>query len=97
MPKSNRPWWMYRHLRPLWPLLLQGYGLRRPFVAPILPAVIVGSVAFLSGPSFRGRPFPGGRTGLGASFVLGIYLMLLFRFLLRRDAAKERYKTERRP
>ncbi len=97
MTKSTKPWWMYRHLRPLWPLLLQGYGLRRPIVAPILPAVIVGIIAFLSGPNFKGRPFPGGRIGLGASFVLGIYFMLLIGFLLRRDAAKKRNAPERRP
>jgi hypothetical protein len=96
MTESNKPWRMYRHLQPLWPLLLQGYGRRRPFVAPILPAVIVGVVAFLSGPSFRGRPFPGGRIGLGVSFLLGIYLMLLVGFLLRRDAAEERNTTQRR-
>jgi hypothetical protein len=97
MTESNKPWWMYRHLRPLWPLLLQSYGCRRPFVAPILPAVIVGVVAFLSGPSFRGRPFPGGRIGLGVSFLLGIYLMLLVGFLLRRNAAaEERNITQRR-
>jgi hypothetical protein len=93
MTKSNKPWWMYRHLRPLWLLLLQGYGRRRPFVAPILPAVIVGMVAFLSGPGLRLSPFPGGRIGLGVSFVLGIYLVLLAGFLVRRDATKERNTT----
>ena len=42
--RSHKPWWAYRHLRPLWGLLLADSGLRRPLVAAVLPAGFAGAI-----------------------------------------------------
>jgi hypothetical protein len=89
MSNSRKPWWMYRHLRPLYRLLLQGYGLRRPYVAPVLPSILMGIFGVVHGPRFPGGTFPGGRIAVALSFAIGMYVMLMLTFLARRDAAKQ--------
>ncbi|MDQ1392701.1 MAG: hypothetical protein QOF30_1678 [Acidimicrobiaceae bacterium] len=91
MSGSHKPWWMYRHLRPLWGLLLARYGLHHPFVAPIPFALVAGVLGFA-----RGATLPGGGTVRGGpiavavGYAVGLYLVQLLVFLARIDAAKRR-------
>ena len=87
---------MHRHLRPLWGLLLARYGLRRPFVAPVLPAVVAGAIGFARGPNLFGQPAPfDGRMAVGLGFGAAMYLFILLTFLARRDAANRKEDAKR--
>ena len=96
MARSNKPWWAYRHLRPLWGLLLADYGLRRPLVAAVLPAVFAGAIGFARGPNFYGQGAPlGSRVVVGLGFGVAMYVFMLLTFLGRREAAKRKQDANR--
>jgi hypothetical protein len=95
--RSHKPWWTYRHLRPLWGLLLADYGRRRPFVAPILPAVFAGAIGFGRGPNLYGQGAPfGSRIAVGLGFAVAMYVFILLTFLARREAAQRKQDATRR-
>jgi hypothetical protein len=94
--RSHKPWWAYRHLRPLWGLLLAGYGLRRPFVAAILPALFAGAIGFARGPNPFGQAASfGSRMAVGLAFAAAMFVFLSLTFLARREASKRKQDANR--